>query len=300
MDGLTYDCQGEGEFILVKSLITQRQIQARYEQLLPNKPVSWTTGIVVQDEGNTPKVQVSFAKLSSSLANTLRSGCKLQFFVNGVLRNIETGSGHDGVEVRLNRSIVTIYYPDSELQIDLVLSSSCRLNAVVHLPQGSDQTVGLLGTANNNTADEWTTLNGTVIPYDRAQAMKKAGYDFCTKNFCIREEEQSLFTYQEEGIEFVDYQRCDLPYGNTFEQYLLKTPKWILDLCGSDMACIIDVTEGGEEEARQLRMTSLLNNKMCNPSGGVCEHTKCCGTSKCVDYGGMIGKVCDGDLSVSY
>lgn len=172
------------------------------------------------------------------------------------------------------------------------------MNAVVQLPKGTDKTVGLLGTANGNAFDEWTTMDGTVLPFDRAQAVKKGGYDFCTKHFCIRQQEKSLFTYMEDGVDFRDYQKCDLPYGNTFDKYLVGTPKWILDLCGPDIACIIDATEGGEDAAIELRQTASLSSKLCNPSGGNCDQVKCCGASKCVDYEGFLGKVCDGDMTV--
>jgi len=57
-DGLKWDCMGHGEHIVLKSLISRRMIQGRYIQLATRK---WSSmqAIAIQDEGDTPTVQVS-------------------------------------------------------------------------------------------------------------------------------------------------------------------------------------------------------------------------------------------------
>jgi len=57
-DGIRWDCMGHGEHIIVKSKNTRREIQGRFVQLSSHK---WSAmrGIVIQDEGDTPKVQLT-------------------------------------------------------------------------------------------------------------------------------------------------------------------------------------------------------------------------------------------------
>jgi len=57
-DGVNWDCMGHGEHVLLKSTITRRQVQGRFIQV-PNKKLSSMRAIVIQDEGNTPSVQIS-------------------------------------------------------------------------------------------------------------------------------------------------------------------------------------------------------------------------------------------------
>lgn len=298
-DGVRYDCQGEGHFILVKSLITRREVQVKYEHLTSGRAISWGVGVAVQDEGDTPRVQVHYAKFFNAQGNELSGNkCKLQFFVDEQLRDILHGSGDDRVTVVLNGNNVKITYTKSQLELNLGLSS-CRMNVAVTVPASNDKIVGLLGNMNGDASDDWMLMDGTVMPFNSGQSRNKAGYDFCTKHYCVRDPEQSLFTYQELGVEFKDYNKCDLPFGNTLDQFLGKTPQWVLDLCGSDVECIMDVTENGAEEATNLRLANLIFAKMCSPSGGECSSAKCCGTAKCVDQGGFAGKICDGDAKVS-
>lgn len=176
----------------------------------------------MQDEGETPRVQITFARLRSSLGDDVGGSCRVQFFVDGVQRSLPDGSGDERVSVQLRNRNVKILYKESELEVNVSLGN-CRMNIFVSVPE-NDKTVGVLGTPNRDASDEWTTLDGIVIPYDRSQGMKKGGYDFCTQHMCIRDESKSLFVYQEDGVEFQDYQRCDLPYGDTLEKYLTNTP----------------------------------------------------------------------------
>ena len=171
------------------------------------------------------------------------------------------------------------------------------MDICVHLPD-SDPTVGLFGTLNGNAKDEWTTFTGEVIPKESGKNRKKE-YDVCTKHFCNRKKEDSLFVYEEEGIDFDHYEMCDLPYGATSEKFLTQAPQWVLDLCKGDVACVMDVQNGDAEDAIALRNANLNFKEVCSPSGGECDTSDCCGDLKCVDMGGLAGKVCDGDMTVS-
>lgn len=57
-DGLKWDCMGHGEHIVLKSLISRRMIQGRYIQLA-RRTWSAMQAVAIQDEGDTPTVQIS-------------------------------------------------------------------------------------------------------------------------------------------------------------------------------------------------------------------------------------------------
>lgn len=296
-DGLRYDCQGEGEFVLAKSLVTQREIQARYEHMASSRAISLGKGVAVQDEGDTPRVQVSIAKLEETVGNDMGDGCTLLFYVDGEQRDLNDGSGDDRVTVELNNNKINIKYTVSEMEVT-VNYRRCRMDICANIPN-TDLTVGVLGTANGDSTDEWMTLEGEVVapPESRANKLKKPGYDYCTGETCIRDPEDSLFVYHEAGIEFDTFQKCDLPYGSTLEQYLTDTPQWVIDICGPEVECIMDVMNGDATDVIALRRSALLMAGQCNPTGGECDDSKCCDGLTCVDQGGLAGKVCDGDMS---
>jgi len=56
-DGFYYSCQGQGEFILLKS--GQREVQARFMHFDFPRLWSMTRAVVVQDVGTSPRVQIS-------------------------------------------------------------------------------------------------------------------------------------------------------------------------------------------------------------------------------------------------
>ena len=116
-DGNRYDCQGEGEFILVKSKKTQRQVQGRFEHMSTNRAISIGKGVAIQDEGNTPRVQLNMATLKTSLGEKFGSG-KVQFFVDGEQRELANGSGKDDqVKVTTKGSVITVFYVVSEMKV---------------------------------------------------------------------------------------------------------------------------------------------------------------------------------------
>lgn len=263
-----------------------------------NKPISVAKGVAVQDEGDTPLVQVSIATNQDTVGNDMNDGCKLLFFVDREQKDIEEPYDDGKVKVTMKGSSINIVYTESEFAVN-VRYFKCRMNVNVEALD-TDVLVGVLGTNNKNAEDEWTLLDGTVLEIPSTGGkLRKPGYDFCTK-FCNKDPEASLFTYIETGVDFETYERCDLPYGNTLDRYLNDVPQWVIDICGpNDFACIMDVSNGDATDAMELRRADREYASVCSPPGGNCDERKCCGDSKCVAFGGLAGSVCDGDASVS-
>ena len=180
-DGLKYDCQGEGEFTLVKSLDSNFEVQARFENAMASKRVAVTRSFAVNTgEEGVPKIQIEVP------ANTTE-GCPVDMFVDGVMRDIETdGTASDMVQVNIlgvaGSQRITIYYPASGLHFTSLLTSSetygCYLSSSVCLPDDyrtNETFVGLLGSPNGDRKDDWMSKEGTPvsIPTDKRFEVKK-------------------------------------------------------------------------------------------------------------------------------
>ena len=279
----------------MKSTYTQRQIQGRFAHFADrfSEGNAWavTKGVAIQDEGDTPLVQFNIPIQESSLFNKIGS-CPIQFFVDGVQRDIENGSGQeDKVKVTFNDNGIDVLYVVSEMKVTITFgdANGCYLNVCVYLPDSDKTTYGLLGTPNGNPMDDWMTSDnkGLVVPASLHDRMNQKGYGYCTSHHCIREEANSLFTYAEKGVDFEDIMHCDLPYGNTLEELFVDIDPEVLAVCGEDIMCIIDSRIGGVATAKETKQARLAVQETCNGVGGECIVASCCDGLKCVEATGF-------------
>jgi len=296
-DGLAHDCQAEGEFVLLKSTVTQRQIQARFahfaDRFSEGSAWSVTRGVAIQDEGDTPSVQLNIPVLESSLApNKIGPNhCPMQFFVDGVQRDLDEGAGQEDkvLVTQQGRDAVEVFYVESEMKVTVTtgFANGCFINVCVYLPETDTTTIGLLGNTDGDVWNDWMTTDNEPlpVPVSLMERMQFPGYDYCTKNWCLRDETDSIFTYAENGVEFQDIMHCDLPFGNTLEEMLLKTDAATLQFCGEEMMCILDAEMGGLDAARQTKNARLPVQATCNKAGGECNVASCCDELKCVEIG---------------
>ena len=117
--------------------------------------------------------------------------------------------------------------------------------------------------------------------------MGKEGYEYCTTHWCLREETESLFVYPEQDVGFNDLMLCDLPFGDTNEEFIGKVSKEILLHCGEDIACILDTQMMGIDKARTIWKARSAAQGTCNPVGGECDISSCCDGLKCVETDGF-------------
>ena len=77
-DGVKYDCQGEGEFEIVKSLDSDFSLQGRFVKSDPKKRPTITEALVFNtgDDG-VPKIQVNVPESS-------KNGCTPYIFIEGM------------------------------------------------------------------------------------------------------------------------------------------------------------------------------------------------------------------------
>lgn len=262
IDGLRYDCQATGEFTVVKG--DSFEIQARFGG--PNTRGTVTKGIAITADG-TPTVQLSVA-LTDAPSGTLIRSCPMLLFVDGVARDIRTGTGQDDkVSVTVTGNSVRVVLENGvsvRFAVRVAGFFGCYLESFSQfIPQDiidSETILGLMGTPNYNPDDDWTTRDGVVLdrPSNGVEAYFAKAYNYCTLNWCVRDEADSLFTY-EAGTVFQEFNRCDIPYGVP-PDFSTASPA-LRRLCGRDPACLVDgLVAGVDEAANTLRVQSELDN----------------------------------------
>lgn len=248
-DGLMFDCQASGEFILARSLSPGLMVQGRFSG--PSTSGSVLKAIAIK-EGDSPTLQVSVDTGNGT------STCPLRLTVDGVERSFETASfGGDGslslevgsgsrplVQVSTASGCVTEFKPRFSQTFGCYLESF-SLSVPSSLAPGI---TGLLGTPNDDIADDWQDQNGTVLstPDTLSNRLYEAAYNYCTTNWCITDPGASIFAY-EEGKSHIDFALCDKPYVRPDVES--ASPE-LVALCGGSVECLIDGVVGSEEDAQ--------------------------------------------------
>lgn len=269
-DGLKYDCQGEGEFVLLSSLDSSFEVQGRFESASESKRVAVTRSFVVHTgDEDVPTIQLS-------VPDEIVSGCPIELLVDGVSHDIyANGTDSDYVQVQLigneGGKRVTIYYPSSGLHFTSLLSESdtygCYLSSSICLPDDYRPTetfVGLLGSPNGDRKDDWMSPGGSPVS-TLGDKRFEAAYEYCTENWCIRNETASLFTYNS-NKQFTDISNCNAPYNTDIEDAVNNAPEELVNMCSGDITCIIDGVAGNivdaekdlENEAALIGCTKLI------------------------------------------
>ena len=109
------------------------------------------------------------------------------------------------------------------------------------------------------------------------------GYRYCTDTWCIENEEDSLFVYKEDGVDFEDHMHCHLPYGHSVEDLFGDVEPEVRALCGEDLMCILDARTAGIDVAKEAGADRTALKDTCNPAGGECKVADCCEGLLCVE-----------------
>ena len=294
-DGLKYDCQANGEVVLLKSLISNFEIQGRFS--LAGSDVTVTTGVVVRESGDettgsstTPIIQVSMATTdatSTPATATTLVGCPVMFYVDGSVQDLssltsgEFGGNFAGVIITIPSSnTIVISYPSTDLRLEMTVSSFrnvCYFSVDYYLRDeyckatSSEQLVGLLGSPNNNKDDDWMTMDGTALPIPEGfkSLIYEPAYDYCTANWCLRDASLSLFTY-EAGTTFNDFANCDMPYVGSTETAIDNAPSCLRELCQNDLGCLVDAVTLGPGAAE-----AYISNPASNITSNTNDSTAC-------------------------
>ena len=301
-DKLTYDCQTVGEHIVYQAPDTRRQVQGRFTRV-GKRPASVVHSVAVQDEGGAeiPRVQVSIPEEEDSISTIVKVfrarkwwDCPLQIFVDNVQYDASEGFSNDEVNVTLNGVTTEIKYLKSGMTVNVTMGywHGCMMMTCVDIDvcEGDEgKVLGLLGTPDGNTKNDWVNRDGTSteLPKQAINRRRQPAYEFCAKEWCLRERSESIFYYNEVGYDFEYYSRCDLAYGQSLVEFIDKTPKEIVDACEEELGCMMDALGGGGlEAALQQRSANLVLASQCSPKGGSCSNVfKCCEGLNCLSFG---------------
>jgi len=227
--------------------------------------------------------------------------CNLQFFVDGDQYDIYEYE-HPDDKVRVTVSTIgriEVLYPESGLSIALSMTywNGCLLNSCITIPRCGDDIVGLLGNPDGNAANDWMTRDGTPVPIPQNDDLRHhsvAAFNYCQENWCIRDEAESLFTYNQVGLDYEDFAMCDLPFKTMIRDHILdKVTPEITEVCGEDIDCITDAVMGDIESARIAKnMRAGELHEECRPRGGECFDGNCCDGLVCRQNHGITGTIC--------
>ena len=262
-DGVSYDCHGRGEFGLFRTLDGPYfEVQARYDYRREvDQRVTVGRGFAIASEGS-PTIELSIPRVDPPTTSATNLGsCVVHFYVDGRLTDLAEGtSEHGNASVQVSgRNAVLRWLIDGSVGPTLSIRSfstatlGCILNANIFVPDSFSSIstiVGLMGTPNGDFTDDWTDPMGQPIalPITQSERLHQTAYDYCTSNWCIREEAESLFIH-EIGSSFDDVSDCDAPYPGGVNLGSATTS--LIDLCGTNEACLIDGIAVGDESVAQ-------------------------------------------------
>ena len=204
--------------------------------------------------------------------------CSLNYYVNGVPADFgEDGEAIDGIIYMPNvytgkETVDYVFFTGSAVMYTVLAKKGnfgCVLNSKVCLPPSmvnEQRIVGLLGSPNGKRSDEWMNPYGVSVGNGGSNQYRNA-YDYCTTNWCVHKEEDSIFGYLE-GTSWADYYGCDDSYNPALEELISNPSQGCVDCCGSAPletadynACLAECMEGGEDDCKiELHTREVLED----------------------------------------
>lgn len=195
-DGVRYDLQSAGEFIVAKSVDDEFEVQARFEPWGSSRRASLTTAIAV-------RVGTYRISITSHFDQPLR--------VNGEPYDVPDGeylilSDADTMILRDGQRHSIVLPDRTNVHVDLFDDTS--INFFILLPEDRDgRVVGLGGGGDGDDANDFVLRDGTQLS---ERPSVDVLYDAFAESWRVTEAE-SLFDY-DPGESWSGYQKPDMPY----------------------------------------------------------------------------------------
>lgn len=233
-DRRTYNCMGNGTFVLAKSP-GKLEIQGFFERAGPITATA-TKGVVIDYPAlpSVPRIQINIAPNAVKALPTtymINDVCSSHIFLDGILQTAtrnthisDDGSyamilnADGGIDIQFFDTTTTPPKNITAVRVRVTGSPTgtwgCMMNIQACLPLNEPEllqsTTGLLGTPNGNRDDEWTTPTGQVVPI---VSTASESYTYCTTHHCVRKESDSLFLHSENGVKpFNEVYSCSSTY----------------------------------------------------------------------------------------
>lgn len=250
-DRRPFSCQASGEFIMASSEKLGEQVQARFNG--PDATGSVTTGVSIKNSAGST-IQLSVASTNSTSNINFRE-CAFALFVNGVQEPSIAAAANktNDISIETSGSRFNLRLPSGAvvtLETSSLPSFGCffrRFTMLVPVVPDDNDWIGLFGSPNNNDSDDWMYRNGTVINARTTVSERLLGdaYEYCSQIWCIRNQTESLFTY-EAGSDYNTFFKCDDPYE---EVDFTRASVELQQLCGDNVECLVDGIAFGEDLA---------------------------------------------------
>ena len=272
-DKLQYDCQGEGEFTVVKSLDTggnsNFEVQGRFDKFDESISTSVMRAVAVKEEGaQTLQLEVPDVPVAGK--------CPIDYHVNGERNDLTHGSQSSQVIVQeMGEAAVVFFYPQTRLQLMFIVHQSeafgCFMSTKLCVPEdyrSEEKLIGLLGSPDRDGDNEWMDAQGNTVSSTGQSMYFEDAHNYCTDNWCNNDEPKSLFTYLN-GASFADYNKCNDSYiagrRELLETCAKSPPAELSLLCGNNMPCIVDGCSGDLEDAKSSLKyeKELMEEKGC-------------------------------------
>jgi hypothetical protein len=204
-DGLYYDCQGKGEFVMQRSTgTTPFKFHARFVEVELRPSVSVTRGVAFAPSPGSTKI----AATTKNYPNQSPSGeCEFEVYFDDTLADIDimmNGGSKKDVSVSISKKgrhkYMTVWY--HKLGHRFVVSVwgnsywGCVMNVdtCLHEDELDESYAGLIGTPDNKFSNEWTKPDGQSVSIPGGwRRLYKPAFDYCTQNWCVGAFDQSLF-----------------------------------------------------------------------------------------------------------
>jgi len=261
----------------------------------------------------------------SAKHGTIGPNCPLLMYVGGVLQDLSMVSANDqtyllGAEgddysVYKDNSIVKVQYKVNEMEFTEVHLSqkgagpgelwSCHWDFYVCLPASTagnpvaTNSVGLMGSVNGNSGDDWMTADGTIIA--NINTSHEDAFDYCVTNWCVSQVDNIMVPH--EGLTFEDHKCENQNYTDWRDESCEMTEVDIIDACKDEpnmlrYPCEVECCFGGcaefkertEEEICDLLPQLLKEDDDVAIQYNVPVHNDCTGD----DFEKTGNDVCDG------
>jgi von Willebrand factor type D domain/Bacterial Ig domain/RTX calcium-binding nonapeptide repeat (4 copies) len=154
-DGLHYDFQASGDFVLVRSLESDLEVQVRQTPWVANLDTTINTGLATVVDGNRVEFYTDRSQpLINNLSVSLALGASQALGNGSISRSSISGYGIEG-------DLYTITYANGDVLKNAVYHGFL-MDPTLDLV-GSQSVVGLLGNNNGNAEDDLALRDGTIL-----------------------------------------------------------------------------------------------------------------------------------------
>lgn len=242
-DGLRYDFQSAGEFILARDPTGDYEIQTRQEPWSNSRLVTINTASAFK----VGKDQVE-----------VRSGQPLALFINGKRQALKAHNLPDGGSIRIEQGVIILGWKDGSLAYVRSVGSYGVAVAVQPSEARSGKLEGLLGDANGNSNNDLRIRRGKAI-----KPVFEQLYPIFADSWRVTNQ-SSLFTY-DKGKDTDDYTIRDMPDKPVNTKSLVgyaAAEAYCKNLGISDPVivanCALDMAITGRPEFAQAALTSQV------------------------------------------